>query len=189
MQDLSLHILDILENSARAGATRIVLKVVADITRNRLIIRIEDNGSGMDDDTAQMAQSPFYTSKAERTKKVGLGIPLFKQHAEHCDGGLTIDSEPGRGTVVEASLRYDDIDRMPLGKLGDSVLTAVLGHPEIDLLFELERIGFGKRRGFRFDTAEIKAELGDVPLCYPDVIEYMEGTLAEGMRETKMEEA
>lgn len=189
MQDLSLHILDILENSARAGATRIDVAVTADITRNKLIIRIEDNGSGMDATTLEKAQSPFYTDKIERARKVGLGIPLFRQQAEQCGGGLTIDSELGKGTVVEAIFAYDDIDRMPMGKLDDSILTAVLGHLDLDLGFRLERIGFGKRRGFRFDTAEIKEALGDVPLSYPDVVEYMEGVLAEGMQDTKMIEA
>ena len=189
MQDLSLHILDILENSARAGARRIDVSVTADITRNKLVIRIVDDGGGMDEATLEKAQSPFYTDKAERAVKVGLGIPLFRQQAEQCGGGLTIDSKLGEGTVVEAVFAYDDIDRMPLGKLDDSMLMSILGHLDIDFGFKLERIGFGKRRGFRLDTAEVKAELGDVPLNYPDVVEYLEGVLAEGMQETKMIEA
>jgi len=189
MQDLSLHILDILENSARAGARHISLEVTADLTRNRLTIRVEDDGSGMDEETLHMAESPFYTSKAERTKKVGLGIPLFKQSAEHCDGGMTITSQPGKGTVVQATFAYDHIDRMPMGHLADTVFSAVLGHPAIDHRVLLTRIGFGGKQVFRFDTAEIREELGDeVPLTYPDVVEFIGQTLQEGVRETKMEE-
>ncbi len=188
MQDISLHLLDIIENSVRAEAKKIKLRIVTDTLENRLRLIIEDDGCGMDAETLSHAQNPFYTSKESREKKVGLGIPLFKQNAELTDGTFNITSEPGFGTVMTVDFTLDHIDRMPLGNLKDTLLGAIIGHPEVDYYIRLISRDRGKEQSFHFDTAAIKEELGDIPLTYPDVIEYIDQSLEEGIQNTNMED-
>lgn len=188
MQDISLHLLDIIENSVRAGARCIRIRVINDAQQNVLRFIVEDDGCGMDSETLFNAQDPFYTSKQERIKKVGLGIPLFKQNAELCNGSFDITSQPGLGTVLKADFERDNIDRLPLGSLKDTLLGAIIGHQDIDFHINLISRDKGKEQSFHFDTQAIKEELGDIPLTYPDVIEYIEQSLIEGIQNTNMEE-
>jgi signal transduction histidine kinase len=188
MQDISLHLLDIIENSVRAGAKCIRIRIISDVQQNVLRFIIEDDGCGMDSETLTMAQDPFYTSKEERVKKVGLGIPLFKQNAELCNGSFSITSEPCLGTVLTADFERDNIDRLPLGNLKDTLLGAIVGHQEVDFDINLISRDKGKEQSFHFNTEAIKVELGDIPLTYPDVIEYIEQSLFEGIQNTNMED-
>jgi signal transduction histidine kinase len=189
MQDISLHLLDIIENSVRAKAKHISIEIEVVVLRNRLKISIADDGSGMDEATLLSAQDPFYTSKIERVKKVGLGIPLFKQSAEMCNGSFFMESKLGKGTKIEAVFQYDYVDRMPLGKIDDTILGSVVGHPEVDFRLLLRRIMLNnKTLEFVFDTEEIKHELDGIPITYPDVVMYIKEILKEGIEETKMEE-
>jgi hypothetical protein len=188
MQDISLHLLDIIENSARANANVIVVNITVEVMKNLIEFEILDDGVGMDAETLEMAQNPFYTSKAERKKKVGLGIPLFRQNAEACDGYFSIDSTPGEGTILRAGFAYDHIDRMPLGNVSDTVLSSIMGHPEVEFLLNLKRIELTGEKVFEFSTLEIKEELGDVPITYPDVILVIDSMLKEGIINTGMEE-
>ncbi|MEF3694263.1 MAG: ATP-binding protein [Candidatus Cloacimonadota bacterium] len=188
MQDISLHLLDVIENSVRAGAKQVKLRVIQDIRSNLLRLIIEDNGVGMDSVTLDRAQNPFYTTKEEREKKVGLGIPLFKQNAELCEGSFNIASEPGFGTVMTVDFTLDHIDRMPLGNLKDTLLGSMIGHPDVDFYVNLIYQSGCCKQSFLFDTAAIKEELGDIPLTYPDVIEYIDQSLLEGIQNTRMED-
>jgi signal transduction histidine kinase len=188
MQDISLHLLDIIENSVRAEARNIRIRIISDELENVLRFIIEDDGCGMDTETLTMAQDPFYTSKQNRTKKVGLGIPLFKQNAELCNGSFHITSEPSLGTVLTADFEKDNIDRLPLGNLKDTLLGSIIGHQDIDFYINLTSLDKGKEQSFHFDTKAIKDELGDIPLTYPDVIEYIEHSLIEGIQNTNMED-
>ncbi len=188
MQDISLHMLDIIENSVRAEARNIKVRVINNVGTNRLRIIVEDDGSGMDQETLEMAQTPFYTSKDGREKKVGLGIPLFKQNAEMSNGCFKMASEAGFGTVLTAEFQLDHIDRMPLGNLKATLLGAIVGHPEVDFSIILTYREKAKEQSFHFETAAIKEELGDIPLTYPDVIEYIDQSLNEGIQNTNMED-
>lgn len=188
MQDISLHLLDIIENSVRAEAKNIKIRVIRNVQKNQLRLIVEDDGVGMDSHTLELAQNPFYTSKVEREKKVGLGIPLFKQNAEQTNGCFKIASEPGFGTVLTVDFQLDHIDRMPLGNLKDTLLGAIIGHPEVDFYIHLIFCEKGKEQSFHFDTAAIKEELGGIPLTYPDVIEYIDQSLYEGIQNTNMED-
>ncbi|MBN1948700.1 MAG: sensor histidine kinase [Candidatus Cloacimonetes bacterium] len=189
MQDLSLHILDIVENSVRAQARNIWINIELNIMRNSLIIRIKDDGTGMDQDTLVKVHDPFYTTKTERVKKVGLGIPLFKQNAENSQGNFRITSELGKGTEITAEFRYDHIDRLPLGKISDTLLAGIIGHPNTDYFIHLKRIKLdGEVLEFIFSTPDIKDVLGVVPLTYPDVIDYLEDVIQSGIKKIKMEE-
>jgi signal transduction histidine kinase len=189
MQDISLHILDIIENSVRAKASLIRIEIVREMMRNKLKFIIEDDGIGMDEDTLKSAQNPFYTSKLERVKKVGLGIPLFKQNAEMCNGKFEMESELGKGTRLLAVFQYDHLDRMPLGNMKDTFVGSIIGHQEIDFKIILRNIGLdGTVDEFIFSTREIKEELGDIPLSYPDVMTFIDQSIEEGIKKIKMEE-
>ena len=188
MQDISLHLLDIIENSVRAEAKLIKIRIIRDVKDNLLRLIVEDNGIGMDSQTLEKAQSPFYTSKKDREKKVGLGIPLLKQNAEATNGSFQMTSAPGFGTVLTVDFQLDHIDRMPLGNLKDSLLGVIIGHPEVDFSIKLISHEQGVEKSFYFETAAIKEELGNIPLTYPDVIEYIDQSLLEGIQNTNMED-
>lgn len=186
MQDLSLHLLDIIENSARAESSLIIVKILADEKLDMLSFSIIDDGTGMDAETLANAQNPFYTSKAEREKKVGLGIPLFKQNSEACDGKFVMVSELGKGTELLASFKRSHIDRMPVGSLADTVIGSIIGHAETDFLLQVVHNTLTESLEYEFDTRIIKEELGDIPLTYPDVIQYISEDINNGIKNTKM---
>jgi len=134
MEDLSLHILDIVENSIAASANRVRI-VIAEDTRNDLLsLEIEDNGQGMDAAARQRALDPFFTSRT--TRRVGLGLPLLAQAARQSGGALEIDSEPGRGTTIKAGFQLSHPDRKPLGDIAETLRTILYECSELDLQFE-----------------------------------------------------
>ncbi|MBW6516431.1 MAG: ATP-binding protein [Candidatus Cloacimonetes bacterium] len=189
MQDISLHLLDILENSIRADAS--VVNVCIEINKrdNRLKIMVTDNGHGMSEDILMNSQNPFFTTKENRVKKVGLGIPLFKQNAEHCDGSFNIISAKNKGTEIVAEFRLDHIDRMPLGSIPDTILTSLLGHPDIEFIVEMIKISSdGEKSNFIFDTKDIKQELDGFPINNPEVTGFIRDYLTEGINNIYKEE-
>lgn len=188
MQDLSLHLLDVLENSARAGASLIQIIISADEKSNILSFKITDNGSGMNEETLSSAQNPFYTSKASRKKKVGLGIPLFKQNAELCEGSFSMKSELGEGTIIEVTFKINHIDRMPVGSLADTIISSVIGHSETDYYLHILHNTQDQTFDYKFDTRLLREELGDIPLTYPDVMQYIDQVINNGVKNTKMGE-
>ena len=113
MRELSLNVLDIAQNSLSAGATLVEITVTEETAADRLIIAIGDNGRGMTPEQVRRVSDPFYTTRT--TRKVGMGIPLFRMAAEMAGGSLDIDSVPGEGTRVTAAFGLSHIDRMPLG--------------------------------------------------------------------------
>jgi signal transduction histidine kinase len=169
-------------------AKNIHLEVEIDEEKDLMRFTVRDDGTGMDAETLRNAQNPFYTSKMERVKKVGLGIPLFAQNAELCDGKFHMESELGKGTLLIAEFKYRHIDRMPLGNLQDTLISALIGHSEVDFWLSLKHIGKEKFLEYRFNTAEIKEELGDIPLTYPDVIQYIDENIKDGIKKTEMKE-
>ncbi len=135
MRELALHLLDIAENSISAGAQNICIRVEEDLHNDRLRMSVEDDGRGMDAEMVARVVDPFVTSRT--TRKVGLGIPLLKAAAEGCEGGLMIESQPGKGTLVSVDFQHSHIDRMPLGNLAGTLLTLEIGHPSHALYIRL----------------------------------------------------
>ena len=172
MKELSLNILDVAKNSVKAGATRIVIRIVeADGWRTLSII---DNGCGMPPEFLATVTDPFTTTRT--TRPVGMGLPLLKLAAEQTGGDLTIESSvvPPTGTRVSARFKMDHLDCVPVGDYAGSVVTLIQGSPEIDFLFEYLR----PEGDIVLDTAEIRAVLGpDIPLSTPDVLLWIEGSL------------
>lgn len=129
MHDLSLYLLDILENSVRAGATTIVVGVAADRLADTLTISVEDDGPGLPV-TPDEALDPFFTTK--KGKKTGLGLSLFRQAAEAAGGGLSVSrSEDLGGVAVQAWMDLANVDRPPLGDVATTIAMMVVTNPEV----------------------------------------------------------
>ena len=177
MKELSLNILDIAENSVKAGASLVEIGITE--TENTLTIEITDNGCGMTKETLLTVIDPFYTTRT--TRKVGMGIPLFKFAAEQTGGTLTItsvhesDDAENHGTTVTALFYKNHIDFTPLGDVISSVTTLIQGHPDIDFLY-IHKRGDGE---VALDTREIRAVLEDVPLDTFEVLLWIKDNLAE----------
>ena len=158
MRELSLNILDIAQNSISAGAPLITIEVSENRTDQTLLIGIYDNGRGMSEEQVKSVIDPFFTTRT--TRKVGMGIPLFKMAAEQTGGKLEIKSELGVGTEVRAYFKTDSVDFTPLGDVASTVQMLITMNTDRDFVYK--HIVDGKE--FVCDTREIKAILGDVPL-------------------------
>ena len=185
MREIALHLLDIAENSVAAQAKTVKISVREDLPADRLLARVQDDGCGMDVDTASRAIDPFVTSRT--TRKVGLGIPLLKFASEACDGSLSIHSAPGAGACLEVDFQHSHIDRMPLGDLAGTLLTLVIAYPSIHWVLDYVAIlPSGEECSFSFDDEPVKKELDGIPLTEPDVLgflrEYLEGGVATVQR-------
>ncbi len=176
MRELSLHILDVLENALEAGATEVGLEIDEDLHADRLTIAVQDNGRGMDAQTARRALDPFFTTRT--TRHVGLGLPLFAAAAGRCEGDLYLESTPGRGTVVTVTFRRSHLDRAPLGDVTGTLLAFLLSERGAGLRFVYHHRVNGQ--SFDMDTSAIRAELGDIPLSHPLVREWLRDYIAAG---------
>lgn len=176
MRDISLHILDIVENSITAGASLISVSINTDCKRDMLTVCIEDNGCGMSEEMLVRVKSPFTTSRT--TRSVGLGIPLFTASCEHTGGSLEITSSPGKGTKLTAIYKYSHIDRPPLGDIAETIYTLLLTNPQLDFLLSAQ-----KHKTFLFDTREIRKTLDGLPVTDPRVLEFVRDYLQEGIAE------
>jgi anti-sigma regulatory factor (Ser/Thr protein kinase) len=142
MDELALHILDVAENGIAAGARAILVRIEEDAAANRLHVRIEDDGRGMTQSMRDAAFSPFVTTRRER--RVGLGLALLEQTARATGGEVRLESEPGRGTRVDASFTLDHLDLPPLGDLESTLMTLFFGNPGVDFHIDLRgRVGQG----------------------------------------------
>ena len=168
--------MDIAENSVTAGAKNVEIIVEEDLQNDRLRAVVQDDGRGMDEQLSARVTDPFVTSRT--TRKVGLGIPLFNSAAEACQGGLRIDTAPGKGTRVEADFQRSHIDRMPLGDIAGTILTLVIAFPDIHWVFHYRANGMH----FTFDDEPIKAELEGIPLTEPSILTFIRELLEQGIR-------
>lgn len=177
MRELSLHITDIVQNSIVAGAKLVTVEISENTEKNLFEIVIGDNGKGMSEELVKKVSDPFTTSRT--TRKVGLGIPLFKNAAEMTGGYLSIDSVLGEGTKVKATFAHDHIDRQPLGDIAGTMLATIVSHTDVDFYYKHSYNG----KDFVFDTREVRAVLGDISFSEPDVYMWIKGCLEEGERE------
>jgi len=139
MEDLSLHILDVVENSVSASAATIEILIVEDTLNDRLSLEIRDDGEGMDEKTRAKALDPFFSTRT--TRRIGLGLPLLAQAARDSGGDLELESVPGKGTTVRAVFQLSHPDRKPLGDIAASLVAILAGKPHLDVRFEYERDG------------------------------------------------
>ncbi len=177
MKELSLHILDITQNSIRAQAQLVKLVIVESPANNQLTIIIEDDGCGIPADRLLHITDPFVTTRT--TRRVGLGLSLFKAAAEACGGYFEISSTVGVGTKVTGSFMRDHIDRAPLGNMADTVLAMVMSFGETDLYYEHDY----NNQLFVFNTREIKETLEVESLNEPAILNWIREFVAEGLEE------
>lgn len=177
MKELSLNILDIAENSVKAGASLTEIEILEE--GERLTLTITDNGSGMTEEVLKGVTDPFYTTRT--TRKVGMGLPLLKLEAEMTGGSVTVESRhfesfpDNHGTKVTAVFYKNHIDCVPLGDAVASITTLIQGHPDRDFLFTHKTDG----KTVSLDTRELRAVLEDVPLDSYEILKWIEEYLNE----------
>jgi len=150
MEDLSLHILDIVDNSLRFEAKLVEISVVEDTEQDLLTLEIRDDGRGMDPEKCARAADPFFTTKPGR--RFGLGLALLAQAAKEAGGELRVSSLPDAGTTVRVTFRWGHPDRRPLGDMSATLETLVVGHPEVDFVYNHRRAA----EITHFDTREVR---------------------------------
>jgi hypothetical protein len=175
LRELSLHLIDIAENGIAAGADLITIKLCERKKENLLEVSVSDNGRGIPKDLLKKVVDPFFTTKT--TRRIGLGLSLFKEAAARCDGEFCINSEEGKGTEVFASFKLDHIDLAPMGDIAGSISCLIMGNPDLDFLYIHEVDG----KGFNLDTREIKKEIDGVPINDPDVIKFIKDTVNDSL--------
>lgn len=173
MRELSLNVLDIAQNSISANASLIEITVKEDTVKKELLIEILDNGKGMTPVQVKNVQDPFFTTRT--TRKVGMGIPLFKLAAEQTGGRLTIKSEVGKGTDVVTVFKTDSIDFTPLGDINSTIIMLITMNTDRDFIY---RYGIDENE-CTLSTAELKGILGGVPLDEPSVAQWIKEYLQE----------
>jgi len=174
MRELSLNVMDVAQNCITAKATLVTITVKESDTHNFLKITVEDNGCGMSEQQVQNVIDPFFTTR--KTRKVGLGIPLFKMAAEQTGGSFTINSVLGVGTKLTAEFVKSSVDMTPLGDINSTVKILIQCNPTLDFVFSHST----DNGEFTLDTRELREILGEeVPLNTPDVLMWIDGFLSE----------
>lgn len=175
MRELSLHIMDIIQNSLAASANFIEITIDENIIKDYLKIEIKDNGKGIDREMLAHIRDPFVTTRTSR--RIGLGISLFEAACIRCEGSLSIDSEPGIGTTLTALMKYSHIDRAPIGKIEDTIMSLLL-YPDINFKY----MHIFNEDQFIFDTREIKKIVGE-DLNVQEIIFWIRDYIIEGVKE------
>lgn len=175
MKELSLHILDLIQNSIEAGAKNIYIEMKKDLEKKRLILKIQDDGKGIPPEVLEELKDPFYTTRT--TRKVGLGIPLFWEVVRNCGGNMDIVSEVNKGTSIYVEIPMDCIDLPPIGDIPGTILSIIVTNPEIDISLKFEK----GNDVFLFSTEDLKKELGKIPLNNLEVISFLKNFLYENL--------
>jgi anti-sigma regulatory factor (Ser/Thr protein kinase) len=175
MKELALHILDLAENSLRAGATELEITIERDEAADSLTVHIADNGRGMPPDALSRVSDPFYTTK--ETRRTGLGIPLASHAAQRAGGSFSIESQESRGTRITAVFQHSHIDRQPLGDMAGTVVALLLSNPAIELRFVC-RSGSGE---YSLDTRQLRGQLDGVPLNHLAVLAVLRDNISKNV--------
>lgn len=177
MRDISLHLMDIVQNSIRAQAAIIQIRMTLQ-ENGILTLMVEDDGIGMDRELLARVQNPFATTR--RSRRVGLGLPLITENARRTGGDVKIDSEPGKGTLLTAVFNTDHIDCLPIGDLAGTILALVVANPETpDFTFQLTT-PYGEAS---LDTRLVREALQGVPLNEPEVVTWIMSSLKEEIQQ------
>jgi hypothetical protein len=182
MKDLSMHILDIVQNSIRAKALNILIGIEEKPETDQFIIKIDDDGCGMGPEELSKAIDPFYTSRT--TRKVGLGLPLLKQNAENPGGRFTIQSGINKGTRLTAVFGFTHIDRPVLGDIVGTLMILFGASENINFVFSY-RTPHGT---FSVNTSEIMEMLDGVPIHTPEIREFLTGYLSTNLKQIQISE-
>ena len=177
MRELSLNVLDIAQNSVSANASLVEIELIEDTKKNELLIGIYDNGKGMTPEQVENVRDPFFTTRT--TRKVGMGIPLFKFAAEMTGGKLDIESEVGVGTKVRAYFKTDHLDFTPIGDMTSTIITLITMNLHMDFIYRRKL----DSNEFTVDTRQLKEILGDVPLNEPSIVSWITQYINENTKQ------
>jgi len=177
MEDISLHILDIVENSIGAEATLINISISEDTANDLFSVEIGDNGRGIPEDMRSIVLDPFCTTRT--TRKVGLGLSLLAQAARETGGDISVRSGSTSGTIVTATFKKSHIDMKPLGNISETLVVLIAGNPQIDFMFTYKK----NSNAFSLDTREIKKELDGVPINSSDVLSFLKDYIGASLRD------
>ena len=175
MKELSLNILDISQNSVKAGASRVDITVAESGVKDIVSIRVGDNGCGMSEDMVKSVIDPFVTTRT--TRKVGLGIPLVRQLALDTEGTFDISSKVGEGTVLYAQFRLTHLDRPPIGDISSTLVTMISSAPDIRFVYK----HVTDNGEFTLDTEEVKTMLEGIPIDSPEILIWLGEYLTENL--------
>jgi len=176
MNELSLHIIDLVQNSVRAKAKFIEIILVDDEKRDEILLVVKDDGKGIRNDEIEKVVDPFYTTK--KKKKVGLGISLLYQTTLQCDGDFKIVSAENKGTIVFAKFKRSHIDLPPIGNIEDTLLSLLILTDSVDFKFVYRK----NNTNFVFDTRKIKKFIEGVPIMHPEVMRVLKKYIRDGLR-------
>ena len=179
MKELSLHILDIVQNSIKAEAKNIAIDIEENSATDTLTITVTDDGCGMSEEFLARVRDPFTTTRT--TRKTGMGISLFEAAAVQTGGNLDIKSKLGEGTTLTVTFGLTNIDRAPLGNMAGTMVAIIGGAPDINYIYKHKT----DKGEFVLDTRDLREVLGDVPFDVPEVLEWINGYIEEGLAEIK----
>jgi len=179
MQDLAMITLELVQNSIRANASRLDLRFEMNQENGWSSLIIQDNGEGMDAETLKKVSSPFFTSRT--TRKIGLGLSFFQQAITQAGGACDIRSTPQVGTTVIGRWRSDHWDAPPLGNLGELVLLALQGRPDLHVCFSFKC----RSKTYEFDSKVLESSLAPVPITEPAVLLWIENEINTNIQHCK----
>jgi|SRR5690554_6717555 len=175
MKELSLHILDIVQNSLRAGADLVEITIIQRSKEDLMVIEIKDNGNGMTFEEQRKVLDPFYTTRT--TRRIGLGLPLFKAAASRCNGVLSLESALGVGTRIKATFQMSHWDRPPLGDISETLVSLIVANPHIDFVYKHQI----DAEEYCFNTKSLRFVLEEIPVNTPSVLEYVRRKIKKGV--------
>ena len=179
MRELALHILDIAENSIRAGASLIHIRMDEAFENRFLRMEISDNGRGIPPSKVDLLFDPFVTSRT--TRRVGLGLSLLREAARRCGGSVTLTSRPNQGTKIVALFEKDHIDLAPMGNMGETIVTLMAGYPEMEIDYS-HSFDTGS---FSLDTRELKQELDGLDITTPGVLREIQTLINQKLKDKR----
>ncbi len=181
MKSIALHILDLVQNSARAKASKVFISISEDPVAGSYQLKIQDDGEGMKEEILQKATNPFYTSRT--TRRIGMGLPLVKLNAERTGGSFKLQSEPGKGTSMEADFACNHPDRLPLGEIDDVLVLLAVGLPQLRLVYEHKTPG----GTYCFDTEVIREITGNIQESSLEIRRFLKEMIAENLKDINAE--
>ena len=181
MRNIALHILDLVENSARSKADRVEVSIVEDIGGDRYTLTIADDGEGMEEGVVKRATDPFFTSRS--TRKIGMGLSLIQLNAERTGGSFSLLSKKGKGTTLEACFVLSHTDRLPLGEVDEVLVLLAASLPNIRLIYT-HKTDFGI---YCFDTEKIRKILGDLQEYNMEIRKFLREMIVENLKKINAE--
>jgi hypothetical protein len=176
MKELSLNILDIVQNSIRAKADEISVAISESVSNDSYEISITDNGTGIPTAILKNVTDPFITTRTKR--RMGMGLALLKYHAEITGGKVEIKSEEGKGTEVKATFSYKHIDRQPLGDIVGVLLILMASNEKVNFIYR----HITEKGEYRFSSGETKRYLETDTFSDRDLLKEIGSMIRENLK-------